>query len=410
MNEAVIKNNVVFIAYSSKDEWYLNEIVNHLKNWADKHNLEIFYRAELLAGQTINSEISKKIAQSVAVLLLISSDFWQSIDYQLIKQELNKQNIKEDKIIPIQVRSCIIDDDFLLNKVILPKNGKAISSWSDKDKTISTVAKEIRKKIKGYQNKNKPIRESKKTIQSKNYLGKYLLVGLIFIGFLVFGIYISFSITEYSETDIPIYPLNHEENSSIWNLPQKTKSNDTVNTNPYIDTNTIPLGGERTEVSNPKPPPTIPEPTTPLIKKQNSKRDSIEITILHNYPIVIKNYDKKKCITDNCSSYKVPKGENKIFIWDNYDNILVLDTTLYINQDTTFHLRKHLVYIKYNYDMVVNGKEKLCCNSDSLYSFRLLEGKRMIKVKDKRYKNDYPLDTVVNLKGNISFSLRKILF
>jgi TIR domain len=83
------------------------------------------------------------------ILLLISSDFIAS-NYcyeKEMKRALERHNAKEARVIPVIVRDCDWDIEPLRKLQALPKAGKAVKLWPDKDTAWKNVAEGISRVI-----------------------------------------------------------------------------------------------------------------------------------------------------------------------------------------------------------------------------------------------------------------------
>ena len=126
----------LFYSYSHKDAQYRDDMEtalsllkrnNLLKDWSDLN---------ILPGQTISKEVRKKMDGADILVFLLSPDFIAS-DECIKEWEYAKQLVVERKPIlriPIILRECawkdlLSDDDIKA----LPKDGKSVANFDDKD-------------------------------------------------------------------------------------------------------------------------------------------------------------------------------------------------------------------------------------------------------------------------------------
>jgi internalin A len=104
--------------------------------------LEIWSDRKITPGQEWAGEIDKALERADIILLLISSDFIASnycFDIEM-KRALERHNAKEATVIPIIVRDYNWDIPPLKQLQALPKAGKAVKLWDDKDTAWKNVA------------------------------------------------------------------------------------------------------------------------------------------------------------------------------------------------------------------------------------------------------------------------------
>ncbi len=99
--------------------------------------------------------IDANLEQAKIILLLVSTDFIAS-DYCWeieMKRALERHEKKEARVIPVIIRDASWDATPFAWLQALPKAGKAVTKWADKDSAwrsvadgIEKVAKELRKK------------------------------------------------------------------------------------------------------------------------------------------------------------------------------------------------------------------------------------------------------------------------
>jgi len=160
----------IFISYAREDEKYKDELELHLKPLKMNGDIESWNDREILPGADWDENIKSQIENANVMLFLISPNFMASdyINAVEIKRALERHKEKEVIIIPIIIRHS----DFSILKIskfqALPKDGKPISSWPDKDEAWYNVTLGLKKVFASLKdgnislNKNK-IRESSDT-------------------------------------------------------------------------------------------------------------------------------------------------------------------------------------------------------------------------------------------------------
>ena len=140
----------LFISYSHKDEEYKEELELCLKSIQRRHSLKYWEDRQILAGEAVDSQILEKLESADIVVLLISRDFIVS-DYCFNKEMDSALKIfKEQKniVIPIIIRETAHWHEYEIGQnVALPKDGKPLNQWQDKDSFWADVEKGITKQV-----------------------------------------------------------------------------------------------------------------------------------------------------------------------------------------------------------------------------------------------------------------------
>lgn len=142
----------VFISYSSKDVSYKNTFKKHLKVLENEGIIHIWDGDLIRIGTEWDSKIKQKLKETDIFIILLSPD---SVISEYINDIEIKLAFKSRKIIlPIIIRPCNWFSLPLSKYQCLPKKGKPISKFKDKDQIFSDVVSEIRKKIVSEDNIN----------------------------------------------------------------------------------------------------------------------------------------------------------------------------------------------------------------------------------------------------------------
>lgn len=139
----------IFISYSHRDEDLKTNLETHLTPLKRMKLIQTWQDRVIMPGDDFADEIDENLRKSDIVLLLISADFIAS-DYCYGKEmKLAMELQKGDKlqVVPIILRSC--DWQFLDFARIqaLPKNGKPVMQWPDRDEAFTDIAKGIRRMV-----------------------------------------------------------------------------------------------------------------------------------------------------------------------------------------------------------------------------------------------------------------------
>ena len=139
----------LFYAYAPEDRKFCADLDKHLAVMKRLGWIRIWYDRDIKAGQMWADEISQHLSTAEIVLLLISSHFLAS-DYCYsaeLKYALQRQEMGEAVVIPIIIRPVdwSITPFHMLRA--LPRNGKAVVNWANRDQAFFAVTEELRQLI-----------------------------------------------------------------------------------------------------------------------------------------------------------------------------------------------------------------------------------------------------------------------
>lgn len=135
-----------FISYSHKDETFRQELETHLAPLRRQHLIDVWHDRKIPAGDHLDDTISAHLESADLVLMLISADFVAS-DYCYTKEmarALERHQAGEARALSIICRPCVFNDLSFARFLLLPTDGRAVSSWLDRDAAWVDVVKGIR--------------------------------------------------------------------------------------------------------------------------------------------------------------------------------------------------------------------------------------------------------------------------
>jgi internalin A len=150
-NRDINKNSLVkvFYSYSHKDEALKDELDTHLILMKRQGLIASWHDRCILAGQEFAQEIDTHLQSADIILLLISIDFFASnYCYQTeMTTALEKHQKHEAVVIPIIVRTVGWQDAPFGKLTALPTDGKAVTTWSDRDAAWTNVSEGIKQVV-----------------------------------------------------------------------------------------------------------------------------------------------------------------------------------------------------------------------------------------------------------------------
>src|SRR2546428_5176738 len=140
---------ILFYSYSHRDERYRDALAIHLATLKRQGVIKEWYDREIGAGEEWRNVIDDRLGASDIILLLVSPDFIAS-DYcwgTEIARAMARYDAGETHVIPIIVRPVDWNGAPFGSLQALPKNGKAITLWANRDVAWLDVERGIGKVV-----------------------------------------------------------------------------------------------------------------------------------------------------------------------------------------------------------------------------------------------------------------------
>lgn len=135
-----------FISYSHKDEKYLERLKVHLSQMKRDGLINDWTDHAIRAGATLDNEISSALASSNLFIALVSPDYIAS-NYcykREFETALKRQAEGRLTIVPIIVEPCDWHSTPFSKFKAVPKDGKAISEWTNPNIAFLNIIEELR--------------------------------------------------------------------------------------------------------------------------------------------------------------------------------------------------------------------------------------------------------------------------
>jgi predicted helicase len=160
----------LFYSYAHEDEALRDQLNTHLALLQQQGLIRPWHDREIVAGTLWGKEIDAHLQSARIILLLISPDFIASdYCYGVEMQEALKRHIAgETRVIPIILRDCDWESAPFGKIHALPKNGKSVTTWSDRDTALTDVAKGIRKVVEELTGGNSAETQSHPPVRQKS--------------------------------------------------------------------------------------------------------------------------------------------------------------------------------------------------------------------------------------------------
>jgi internalin A len=139
--------HVVFFSYSHKDELLRDQLETHLKLMQREGLLATWHDRKIMPGSEWDGEINSYLSGARIILLLTSADFLAS-DYcwgTEVTMALERHDLGEAVVMPIIIRQCDWRSAPFGRLQALPKDGKPVTSWKNRDAAWADVAAGLRR-------------------------------------------------------------------------------------------------------------------------------------------------------------------------------------------------------------------------------------------------------------------------
>lgn len=139
----------LFYSYSHEDEPLRDQLAKHLSLLRRHGVISAWHDRMIGAGEEWKGEIDKNLDEAQVILLLISASFMAS-DYCHdieMKRAMERHDAGTARVIPVILRSVDWHKSPFARLQVLPKDGKPVTLWSDRDEAFTDVAKGIRQAV-----------------------------------------------------------------------------------------------------------------------------------------------------------------------------------------------------------------------------------------------------------------------
>ena len=141
---------VVFYSYSHRDEDLKSRLDVHLSALRREGLIQSWHDREILPGADWNIEINDAVTRADIVLLLVSADFIASeycwgVEFT---RALERHDKGEATLLPIIVRPCDWQNTHIGRLQTLPRDGRAVTTWANRDEAWTDVARGLRSVVR----------------------------------------------------------------------------------------------------------------------------------------------------------------------------------------------------------------------------------------------------------------------
>lgn len=137
----------VFCSYSHADAALRQKLEKHLKLLQRQKIIDDWHSRDVAAGEEWAPDLLMRLDRADIVLLLISSDFLASDHCWGVEMEraLGRHRAGTAHVIPVILRPVDLTGAPFMHLQCLPRDGKAVVTWTIEDEAWTDIAQEIRR-------------------------------------------------------------------------------------------------------------------------------------------------------------------------------------------------------------------------------------------------------------------------
>lgn len=146
MKEEAARTVEVFYSYAQEDEPLRQELEKHLTFLSEWEHFTHWHKGLIPGGNPIDDEIAAHLNTAHIILLLVSSDFLASKFCYVheVKEAFKRHDTGGVCVIPVILRPVLWKMIPPLKELQpLPRNGRPITTWTDRDEAFADVAEGI---------------------------------------------------------------------------------------------------------------------------------------------------------------------------------------------------------------------------------------------------------------------------
>ena len=137
----------LFYSYAHEDESLRDQLATHLSLLEHEGAIRSWHDRGIDPGIDWDREINQQLLEADIILLLVSADFLAS-DYirsHELRVALERHESREARVIPIILRPTDWKSARFSRLQALPRDGRAVTSWSNTDEAFADIARALRK-------------------------------------------------------------------------------------------------------------------------------------------------------------------------------------------------------------------------------------------------------------------------
>lgn len=146
----------VFISYSRKDKLLRDQLADQLANLRRQNIIRDWFDGDIVPGTEWRKQIQQHLESAQIILLLISADFMASdFCYSAeMTRVLQRHEAGKARVLPILLRPTDYEGAPFSELLLLPSDGKPITTWTNQDAAFADIVAGIRRAINDWNKKS----------------------------------------------------------------------------------------------------------------------------------------------------------------------------------------------------------------------------------------------------------------
>lgn len=142
----------VFLSYAHEDEALRDELAKHLSLLVNQGIIKAWCDRDISAGAEWDATIKQRLNAAQIILLLVSADFLASpyIWSVELQRAMERHETGEARVIPVILRPADWESASFGKLLALPKDGKAVTTWANRDEAFANIVRGIRQSINSF--------------------------------------------------------------------------------------------------------------------------------------------------------------------------------------------------------------------------------------------------------------------
>ncbi len=146
----------LFISYARADESLRAELETHLALLKRQGVIRPWHQREVVPGDEWQEQVDDRLEAADVILLLVSASFLASDDFGDVETALECHRRGDARVIPIIVRPCDWQTSRFARLQALPRDGRAVTTWANRDEAWLDVVVGLRAAIAAFDRAPRP--------------------------------------------------------------------------------------------------------------------------------------------------------------------------------------------------------------------------------------------------------------
>jgi 3',5'-cyclic AMP phosphodiesterase CpdA len=135
----------IFLSYAPEDAELARQLEQHLASLRRSGEVTLWHVGNIQAGESFSATAERRLEEAQVVLFLVSASFLASEEMEReVDVAVEKRRARGAPVVPIIVRRCDWAHGALAEFPALPRDGRPVTLWSDRDDAWMEVVQSLR--------------------------------------------------------------------------------------------------------------------------------------------------------------------------------------------------------------------------------------------------------------------------